>query len=48
MAGLISNKNTINTVIILVSYLGNLYENWGESRSTDCNRKGFAEGSRKS
>lgn len=48
MAGLISNKNTINTVKILVSYLGNLHENWEESRSTDCNRKGFAEGSRKS
>lgn len=48
MAGLISKKNTINTVKILVSYLGNLYENCEESRSTGCKRKGLAEGSRKS
>lgn len=48
MAGLISNKNTINTVKTLGSYLGNLHEIWEESRSTGCKKKGLAEDSRKS
>lgn len=48
MAGLISNKNTMDTVKILWLYLGNLHEIWEESRSKGCKKKGLAKGSRKS